>query len=83
MEEIAVGRKEILKLLDISTWRTIQLWRKSDPGFEKIIRHHPVSNRPFIVIAELHRWMIECDNINRAKKVKTTKSYNFSKNSTI
>lgn len=65
MPDIAIGRKEILDVLHISSWRTVQKWKKRDPGFAKLIRHHPVTGTPFVVKAEIKIWMIRCDELKK------------------
>jgi len=66
MPEIAIGRKEILKALHVSSWRTIQAWKKQDPGFFKIFRRTP-SGKPFIVTTEAIDWLVQYDLIIRRK----------------
>lgn len=65
MPDIAIGRKEILKALDVSSWRTIMSWKKKDPGFKKLLRVHPISNKPFLIIDELKTWMVEYDKLKK------------------
>lgn len=67
MPDIAIGRKEILKALDIASWRTIMAWKKKDVGFRKILRVHPISHRPFLIIEEMKTWMIEYDKLKKEK----------------
>ena len=64
MYGIAVGRKEIVKALHVGSWRTIQMWKKTDPGFKKILRIAP-NNKPFIIIQEAIRWYTEFDKLKR------------------
>ncbi len=66
MPEIAIGRKEIMKVLHVGSWRTIQSWKKTDPGFNKIIRTAP-NQKPFVVVSEAVAWFVEYDNIVRKK----------------
>ena len=70
MPDIAIGRKEIMAVLHVGSWRTVQMWKKTDPGFLKIIRTAP-NNRPFIVVKEAMDWFIEYDKIIRQKNQPT------------
>ena len=62
MPDIAIGRKEIMAVLHVGSWRTVQRWKKIDPGFRKILRIAP-SDRPFIVVKEAIEWFIEYDKL--------------------
>lgn len=64
MPEIAIGRLEIMKALHVGSWRTVQLWKKTDPEFRKILRVAP-NQKPFIVIKEAIEWYIEYDKKRR------------------
>lgn len=61
MDDIAIGRKEIMKALHIDTWGTIKLWKKKDPGFKKLIHKHPITKRPVLVIKEYIEWVLKCN----------------------
>lgn len=65
MPDIAIGRKEIMKVLDVGSWRTVMAWKKKDIGFKKLLRNHPISNKPYIIIDELKNWMIEFDRLKK------------------
>ena len=67
MDDIAIGRKEIMKALHVGTWRTIQVWKRQNIGFRKIVRKHPINDKPFIVIREAIKWMVEYDKINKRR----------------
>lgn len=68
MPDIAMGRKEIMKVLHVSSWLTILNWKKKSPGFRKIFRRNAVNGRPFIIISEARAWMIEMDNIKKKQE---------------
>lgn len=51
MEEIAIGRKEIMKALHISSWRTI-IRKKKRTGFARLIRKEPISGKPMLIWSE-------------------------------
>ncbi|HOX60054.1 MAG TPA: hypothetical protein PLC99_24525 [Verrucomicrobiota bacterium] len=68
MPDIAMGRKEIMKVLHVSSWLTILNWKKKSPGFRKIFRRNLVNGRPFIIISEARAWMIEMDNIKKQQE---------------
>ena len=57
MKEIAQGRKDILKVLGLMDWRTVMDWKRRDPGFRKLIRRHPITGRPFVIVQEIIDWM--------------------------
>lgn len=57
MKEIAFGRKDILRVLGIADWRTVQCWKKKDPGFKALLHRHPINQRPFVFIQEVIDWM--------------------------
>ena len=61
MPEIAIGRKEIMKVLHISDWGTVRRWKKS--GLP--VRYLP-NRKPMIIITELKTWMIEFDNLKKS-----------------
>lgn len=61
---LAVGRKEIMKALDVGSWRTIQRWKTKYPGFQKIIRRSK-NNKPVIVIQEAIDWLVGYDESRR------------------
>ena len=67
MPDIAIGRKESMKTLHVASWRTIQVWKKTDAGFNKILRRAP-NGKPFIVISEAIGWFIDYDKITRKKR---------------
>ena len=69
MREIAVGRQAIMTALAVQSWRTIQLWKKNDAGFRTILHEHPINKKPFIVISEAIRWMIEYDKIKKSEHI--------------
>ena len=57
--EIAVGRKEILELMHIESWRSIQTMKKRDEGFKMLFKVHPVNRKPLVIISEYIRWIVE------------------------
>lgn len=65
MPDIAIGRQEILDVLHVSSWRTIQKWKRHDEGFREILREHPINKKPFVVIKEATTWMIEYDKLKK------------------
>jgi hypothetical protein len=67
MDEIAIGRKEIMRLMHCGTWNTIQKWKTKYPGFNKILRQAP-NTKPFIVISEGMSWLTEYDKLSKSKK---------------
>ena len=67
MQDLAIGRKAILKAFGVAAWTTICDWRKADPGFRMILRRMP-SGKPFIFKSEAMAWLREYDNANRIKK---------------
>ncbi|OPY15230.1 MAG: hypothetical protein A4E66_00149 [Syntrophus sp. PtaB.Bin001] len=77
MPDIAIGRKEILEVLHILSWRTVQKWKKKDPGFAKLIRHHPVTGTPFVVkdvcaILELNNVTMAIESLDEDEKLIST-----------
>jgi len=58
MDEIAIGRKEILKALHISSWKTIWLKKKKYPGFRKLFKVDPTSGRPMMILSEYKEYLI-------------------------
>jgi hypothetical protein len=58
MDDIAIGRKEILKALHIGSWRTVRDKKKKYPGFRKLIRVDPASGRPVLIISEYKEYII-------------------------
>lgn len=52
MDEIAIGRKEIMKALHISSWNTVRVKKKKYPGFKRLFKVEPTSNKPMIIISE-------------------------------
>lgn len=67
MPDIAIGRKEIMKLLHVGSWRTVQMWKNTDEGFAKIFRRAP-NGKPFMVVSEAVGWFIDYDKITRQKR---------------
>lgn len=59
MDEMAIGRKEIVKLLRVASWRTIQEWKAKDAGFRRLFKVHPVTRKPMVFAKEVIQWMIE------------------------
>ena len=52
MDEIVIGRKEILKALHLSSWTTVRAKKRKYPGFKKLIHEDPASGRPMRVMSE-------------------------------
>lgn len=69
MQDIAIGRKEILKVLKVDRWRTIQKWKSENDGFAMLLRKHPISRKPFIVVSEVKEWLIRCDELTKSKEL--------------
>lgn len=67
MPDIAMGRKEIMKALHVTNWRTIIRWKARSPGFRRIMRRNTITGRPFIVISEVRAWMVEFDRLKRGE----------------
>lgn len=54
MTEELIGRKQIMKALNRSSWNTIINWRKK---YKLPIRKHP-SNKPMLLVSEYKKWSI-------------------------
>lgn len=68
MPEIAIGRKEIMKVLHVGSWRTVSRNRKSDPGFNNLFRWSPINKKPFIIYSEYVEYLIEWNKKTQNKK---------------
>jgi hypothetical protein len=58
MDEIAIGRKEIMKALHVECWRTVIRRRKKDEGFRRLFRVDPISKKPMIIVKEYVRYVM-------------------------
>lgn len=67
MIEIAIGRKEIMELLHVLSWRTVQRNRKSDVGFNNLFQWNPVNNKPFIIKQEYIDYLVEWNKLKKKK----------------
>lgn len=63
MDDIAIGRKEIMKALHVECWRTVIRHRKKDAGFRKLFRVDPISKKPMIIIKEYVRYIVHFNNL--------------------
>ena len=59
MPDIAVGRKEIMAVLHVGSWRTVQRYRKKDPEFDALFGLSPINQKPFVVIREYVEYLIK------------------------
>ena len=62
MPEIAIGRKEIMKVLHVQTWLTVKRWRRA--GLP--IRYLP-NQKPLLLLSEAKEWMIAYDTMLKKK----------------
>ncbi|HAR34253.1 MAG TPA: hypothetical protein DCR95_09260 [Desulfobacter sp.] len=55
MNDIAIGRKEIMQALRVTSWITIRRWKK----YHKLpIRYLP-NQKPMIIVSEIKEWLKE------------------------
>jgi len=64
---MAHGRKEIAEYFQMS-WRNVCRWRAKDPGFSSLIKTHPITKRPVVIIAEVPLWITEFNRKIRKNK---------------
>jgi hypothetical protein len=62
MGEIAIGRKSVMRLLDVQSWRTVRSWER-DKALP--LRRHP-NGKPMIIMSEYRRWLIAFSDIKKA-----------------
>ncbi|MDD5008354.1 MAG: hypothetical protein PHC68_08110 [Syntrophorhabdaceae bacterium] len=67
MDDIAIGRKEIMRLLGVS-WRTIQRHKKADPGFKSLFRIHPIIKKPMLINKEVIQYIIEWNKLKEEQR---------------
>lgn len=68
MPDIAIGRKEIMKVLHVGSWRTVQRYKNLRPGFRSLFRKDPLSNKPVIIAKEYIEYLIEWNNLSEKPK---------------
>jgi hypothetical protein len=68
MTDIAVGRKEIMKVLHVGSWRTVQRYKNLRPGFSSLFRRDPLSNKPVIIAKEYVDYLIEWNKLTEKQK---------------
>lgn len=56
--QIAVGRKDIMAVLHVGSWRTVQRYRKRDPEFDALFKVVPINQKPVIVIREYVEYLV-------------------------
>lgn len=61
---LIVGRQDIMNALNVSSWRTIQRWKKI---YSLPVRHLP-NGKPHIIPEELKSWLIHFDKIEKSKE---------------
>jgi len=57
MDDIAIGRKEILMALHIGSWTTIREKKRKFSGFRKLIKLDPTSGKPMIILSEYKEYI--------------------------
>lgn len=60
MADIAIGRKEIMRLLHVSDWKTVRRWKKS--GLP--MRYLP-NQKPMVIVSELKKWLVTFDELRK------------------
>jgi hypothetical protein len=66
MDDIAIGRKEISKAMEMS-WRSVVRHKKRDAGFSGLFFKYPGSGKPAIIVDEYKRYLINrAELINQA-----------------
>lgn len=63
-DQIAVGRKEIMAVLHVGSWRTVQRHRRKDPEFDTLFGISPINQKPFIVIREYVAYLIRWNKLH-------------------
>jgi hypothetical protein len=68
MDEIAIGRKEITQMLRVS-WRTVQRYKKADPGFKMLFKVHPFTRKPMLINREVMKYIHEWNKLKKEAKI--------------
>ena len=64
MDDIAIGRKEIMKALHVSTWQTVKRWRV----VHSLPIHNMPNGRPMLFLKEFKLWAHKYSELKKSKQ---------------